>query len=661
MAGLFRRTPSMNGAQFEPLVRYLRKLVEAQATRDLSDAQLLEQFASERDEAAFAALMCRHGGLVWRVCRQVLHQEQDAEDAFQASFLVLATKAASLCRGQGLGNWLHGVAYRVAMNARRKAMRRQAHESRKAAATPRALPAADALHELQTLLHEEINHLPAKYRVTVVLCGLEGKSKSEAARELGWKEGTVSGRLARAREMLKARLARRGVLLSAAWAATILGAEAGAAVIPSTLVGATTDAARHLAAGKALTAGIVSSQVATLLKGALQAMSLTKRKLALTFVLGLVLLGAGAGMAAYAAFANKPTQSSRELQASARDDKPAPQAKQSRVDLYGDPLPPGAVTRLGTVRFRHGHLSAMALSPDGKVAATIGNSRLEFWEVPSGKLLHRVKGWPEAASRPVAFSPDERMVATMGAGVLRIWNAATAKPLAYGSGRTGGATMYDTYCLGFSADSKMIAAGGSGTPNREVVLGTPGPGDCSNLRVWRINGAKLEQLWEAIPDAAKPHDPSPIIYSLAFSLDGKQLATAGVAHTNNFIRIWDAATGKELRQLSAAGREVGALVYSPDGTTLASGSDDGTLTLWDPATGQKQRQMKAPGGARSLAFSPDGARLAGGGGPQDWWYKQPNNEPFLIVWDARTGKESYRLPTDRDSVVSLAYTQDGRT
>src|SRR5262249_20176633 len=151
-------------------------------------------------------------------------------------------------------------------------------------------------------------------------------------------------------------------------------------------------------------------------------MSLTERKLVLTFVLGLVLLGAGAGMAAYAAFANKPTQS-------ARDDKPAPQAKQSRVDLYGDLLPPGAVARLGTVRFRHGQLSGMALSPDGKVAVTIGRCQIHFWEVPSGKLINRVEGWPEAASTPVAFSPDGRMIATMGAGVLRIWDRATAKTI----------------------------------------------------------------------------------------------------------------------------------------------------------------------------------------------------------------------------------------
>src|SRR5262249_48508182 len=142
---------------------------------------------------------------------------------------------------------------------------------------------------------------------------------------------------------------------------------------------------------------------------------------------------------------------------------------------------------------------------------------------------------------------------------------------------------------------------------------------------------------------------------------GKQLATAGVAHTNNFIRIWDVATGKELRQLPAAGREVGALTYSPDGTTLASGSDDGTITLWDAKTGTKQRQLQAPGGVRSLARSTDGARRAAGGGPQGWWNKQPNSEPFLIVSETRTGKESYRLPTDRDSVVSLAYTADGKT
>ena len=269
----------MNEIPLELLVRRLRRLLEAHPTRSFSDAQLLERFVRTRNEAAFAGLMCRHGELVWHVCRQVLHQEQDTEDAFQATFLVLALKAASLHREQGLGNWLYGVAYRVAMNAKRKATRRHAHESRKAAASPRTLPDTLALQELQSVLHEEINRLPEKYRVTLVLCGLEGKSKSEAARELGWKEGTVSGRLARARQMLAGRLARRGVLLSAAWAATTVGTESVAAVIPTTLVKTTAEAARQLAAGQALTTGIVSNPVATLVEEALKSMSATKLKL----------------------------------------------------------------------------------------------------------------------------------------------------------------------------------------------------------------------------------------------------------------------------------------------------------------------------------------------------------------------------------------------
>src|SRR5262249_33732444 len=155
------------------------------------------------------------------------------------------------------------------------------------------------------------------------------------------------------------------------------------------------------------TAGIVSSHVAALMKGALKAMSLTERKLALTCVLGLILLGAGAGVAAYAAFANKPTQFSRQLPARASDDKPAPPGKKAPVDLYGDLLPRGALARLGTVRFRHGRLSRMALSPDGKVAATVGGSGLNFWEVPSGKMIHHVErdGPWYVGSRPVAFSP----------------------------------------------------------------------------------------------------------------------------------------------------------------------------------------------------------------------------------------------------------------
>src|SRR5262245_44120254 len=150
----------------------------------------------------------------------------------------------------------------------------------------------------------------------------------------------------------------------------------------------------------------------------------------------------------------------------------------------------------------------MALAPDGKVAVTVG-SGLNFWEVPSGKMIHHVErdGPWYVAGRTVAFSPDGKMVATMVGGVLRIWDRATAERIAWGSGQNGDASMFDTYCLAFSPDSKMIAAAGLGAPRSGP--GKPGPADCSDLRLWKIGGEKLEQLWEAIPDVADPAKPGP--------------------------------------------------------------------------------------------------------------------------------------------------------
>ncbi|HEV8060698.1 MAG TPA: sigma-70 family RNA polymerase sigma factor, partial [Gemmataceae bacterium] len=275
----------MPRANLSSVVRYIRRAVGVSNAPESTDAQLLQQYCGRRDQEAFAALVYRHGGLVRSVCRRVLHHEQDAEDAFQATFLVFATKGQSIRKTVSISSWLHGVAYRVAMNAKRA--RRQAPHDSSAVADPRKdePPTAAALREVQAIVDEELGRLPEKYRAPFVLCCLEGKSRLEAATELGLLEGTVSSRMARARQDLQQRLTRRGVVLSAALCAIDLTRAAAPAIGPA-LADRTARAAVSFAAGLAAASELSSAPVVALAKGVLFAMSTTsKLKIATALVL----------------------------------------------------------------------------------------------------------------------------------------------------------------------------------------------------------------------------------------------------------------------------------------------------------------------------------------------------------------------------------------
>src|SRR5947209_8861458 len=218
----------MATAQLETLLWHLRKLAAGRESSQRTDRELLDDFSARRDETAFAALVGRHGPMVLRVCRRVLSHEQDAEDAFQATFLVLARNIGTIRKREALAEWLHGVAYRTAMAAKRSAARRRNHEAR---LTPQA--AANATwDDVQSVLDEEIQRLSAPFRAAFVLCVLEGKSAPEAAAELGLKPGTVSSRLTRARQRLQQRLVRRGIELSALLAALSVADNTGKAAMP---------------------------------------------------------------------------------------------------------------------------------------------------------------------------------------------------------------------------------------------------------------------------------------------------------------------------------------------------------------------------------------------------------------------------------------------
>ncbi len=267
----------------------LHHLCRARPDGGESDGELLTRFTSGGDEAAFEMLVRRHGAMVLGVCRRVLGRHvHDAEDAFQAAFLILARKADSVVRGESLGCWLHRVAHRVALEARAAAARRRAREKPLAAAPD---PAVDPPEppDWRPLLDEELARLPERFRAAVILCELEGLPRREAATLLGVPEGTLSSRLAAARRLLAQRLARRG-LAPAVASLTVLFSQSATAAVPPALIDSTVRSAVLVAAGMAAS---MTSPAAVLFQGVLQTMFLTRLKLVIGAVLMTVAVGAG--------------------------------------------------------------------------------------------------------------------------------------------------------------------------------------------------------------------------------------------------------------------------------------------------------------------------------------------------------------------------------
>jgi RNA polymerase sigma factor (sigma-70 family) len=282
-----------------------------------TETELLERFVMGGEEAAFEALVQRHGPMVLSVCRYVTQNPDDAEDAFQATFLVLVRRAASIRKPDLLGNWLYGVAVRVATRARVQAARRREREKRQAQKIAEvemtALEPCRDGAEWRPVLYEELNRLPEKYRAPLVLCYLQGKTNEEAASLLAWPVGTVKGRLTRARRLLQKRLTRRGVMLSAGVLAAALTPGANAAAVPLALLDSTVRSAMLVAAGHLATAG-VSVPAAALAKGVLQAMFLTRLITVCAIVVGVTVLGSTTALLTYGALAAGPGQGPPEAQ-----------------------------------------------------------------------------------------------------------------------------------------------------------------------------------------------------------------------------------------------------------------------------------------------------------------------------------------------------------
>jgi RNA polymerase sigma factor (sigma-70 family) len=638
------------------VLRYCRRFAGPKEGEDPSDGDLLGQFIARQEEGAFAVLLQRHGPLVLGVCRQILGNPPDAEDAFQAIFLVLARKAGSLRKHQSLAAWLHRVAVNVARRIRAGTARRRVHERQAL-----LMPPANSVDEISgrdwhRLLHEEVDRLPEKYRVPIVLCYFDGKTHDEAGRQLAWPVGTVKGRLARARALLRARLARRGLTLSTAGIATVLTPSATLAHVPVTLSGPTLRAALCYAGKQAIPAGTISVQALALANAGLQAMTGTK------FVAALALLLA-VGVLTYSLAAPAPFDE--------RSADPAPsQPGRGNVppetrDAHGDPLPPGAIARLGTLRFRHGKgIAAIALAADGKTITSAGSDgSIVLHDATSGAKLRVLAA--EAATAGVALAPDGQSVATVVGGQRIVVREATTGRRLWDKQVDKGSV----HRLDFSADSRMLAGGQShvvhvwdartgkelgrvAPPGRETLIFALSPNgkklatggwdrkERPVLCLWETVGGRKLHEWQPVADMEETH-------ALAFTPDGMHLASASGyadAEKTERLRIWAVPTGARL--LEVPGR-FHFLRYSPDGKVFAA-EGSGAISLREADTGKELRRI--PGGG-PISFAADGKTLA-----------LADHYSTITFWDVATGKKLGPTPLGHGNCVRrVQFLGSGKT
>ncbi len=546
---------------------------------DLTDGQLLGRYVTHRDDAAFEALVRRHGPMVLGVCHRLLHNNQDVEDAFQATFLVLVRKATTIRPREAVGNWLYGVAYRAAQKTRAAAVRRAARE-KQVTTMPEPTTLADGLwHDLLPILDQELALLPEKHRLPIVLCDLEGMTRKDAARQLGWPEGTVAGRLAIARKMLAKRLARHGLPLSAGVLAAVLS-ENAASAMPLALMTSTL---------KTAAGGVVRAGVARTVEGVVRTMMLMNLKHPLLLCLALMTVAAGATMLAY-----RPGQaeSSGGLEA-------APVASS---------IPPGGVrntsTAVGAEKPTVADEPAWGEAVDG-IQAGVTVYKHDFRIGETATFTVKVRNVSQA---PVTASYVSGVPGQTNPGVTSAANAQPRvlmppQPRGYRPTLSRQLKPGEVFELGTAQLQVQAAAGTSGV-EVPTLFATPGKYQVAFPGIAFAGTAAPDKTWVAtgkveieIQNVSKPADTAGAV-AWGEAVDGLQ---AGLAYPEGGKRTYQAGeqAGDRVTFVvwlrNVSGRKATVSYWSPpeqDEGPIAVGKDRRPLLAYPEATGPDGKPAK---------------------------------------------------------------------
>lgn len=640
----------MTGRSTLSALQQLHRLARQAQASQLSDWECLERFRTRRDEDAFAMLVKRHGPMVRGVCRRVLRHAEDAEDVFQATFLVLARKAGSIRWKHSIAPWLYQVAYRLAHKGRVQSARRREQQATVEPTTPTV---DESWLEVCGALDEELHGLAEKYRAPLVLCYLEGQTRDEAAERLGWSLGTLKRRLQKGRDLLRLRMMRRGVTLPAVLLSASLSGNEVEAALSTLTVRSLAQAATALASGGAISGPHLPA--IALAEEALRMMSLSAVKLTAVLLLTLSLAG-GAGLWACRMLATETPQAqpaSPPETARDRGEWQAAKDERPRTDRFGDPLPPGAVARCGTIRLRHPQwVNSVRFTPDGKFLASAGwEGTIRLWEPATGKELRRFEG-DDRGFFGIAFSPDGKILASAGnRGMIHAWDVPSRKYRFSVKGHEGSMVA----CVAISSDGKWLASGGGGNRSRTLVL-------------WDLaTGKEVRRLGGNMRT----------VKSVAFSIDGKFLAAASDVRPTHgdpadregpgVVRLWDVTTGKLRWEKEEETGGATSVACAPDGKTVASAGYDAVIHIRDLATGNQVRKIQVPedlypveypmgrkgynwGGVLALAYSRDSKLLASAG-----------YDGTVRLWDTMTGHQAHIFRGHSREVMGVTFSPDSKT